>query len=601
MGCVYSTVDRRYFHVNMPGSEQYQEVNLQPGYQKLCGAAALQFVSYRHGDTSLVRDARDQSFLLDVKKQYGPTLVGNIRKFEHIFGRAVQTDPALHTSRRDPQPARHPVISSGGRAVRQVHFQAKLLPTYDTATPKQIAASVHSFLYGADRIPSRATAAVAHAVHPRRGTGRLPLVAEPPAVLGAARTAAARLPFLLEFPRVRLAGAPAGPVDLSRCPADAVQVTCLRTYLIRAPGGTVHPAYAVVQFAGQLGQFYDVQGTTWTAGPQFASPDQRITVVGRRYELYYDGPHLKTVAWFEHGAVYWIHNTLLDSVGNGEMLAMAEQTAPVASAPGATRYRPGRPGAQLRAAAVPTRVSATRVTTGQELESIAGLLTLLSAPVLLGVYIRRRLRVRRVRASVVALEERQIRLAAALEAMGARGAPLAAPIASGAPAPAPIAWGTAESARHARLVSARRSVARPLTARRAAALAGVVAALAVAGVLGAVVLSRTHSGRRPARAAATRRAPSVPTLPVAVLNATASAGAAHRLAVQLGDRGVRVAGTGNVAVRLAPGLDILYAAGDRAQALELAQLLAVRSSSLNPMTAATSSAAGGAHLAVVIA
>src|SRR5205814_4132276 len=57
MGCVYSTVDRRYFHVNVPGGEQYQEVNLQPGYQKLCGAQALQFVSYRHDDTSLVRDA----------------------------------------------------------------------------------------------------------------------------------------------------------------------------------------------------------------------------------------------------------------------------------------------------------------------------------------------------------------------------------------------------------------------------------------------------------------------------------------------------------------------------------------------------------------
>ncbi len=64
----------------------------------MCGTQALQFVSYRHGDTSLVRDARDQSFLLDVKKQYGPTLVYNIHKFEKIFGRAVQTDPGLHST-----------------------------------------------------------------------------------------------------------------------------------------------------------------------------------------------------------------------------------------------------------------------------------------------------------------------------------------------------------------------------------------------------------------------------------------------------------------------------------------------------------------------
>ena len=81
-----------------PAAEQYQEINLQPGYQKMCGEQALQFVSYRHGDTSLVRDARDQSFLLDVKKQYGPTLAANVGKFEQIFGQAVQTDPGLHST-----------------------------------------------------------------------------------------------------------------------------------------------------------------------------------------------------------------------------------------------------------------------------------------------------------------------------------------------------------------------------------------------------------------------------------------------------------------------------------------------------------------------
>jgi LCP family protein required for cell wall assembly len=37
MGCVYMTVDKRYYHVNEPGGEQYFEINLQPGYQRLCG------------------------------------------------------------------------------------------------------------------------------------------------------------------------------------------------------------------------------------------------------------------------------------------------------------------------------------------------------------------------------------------------------------------------------------------------------------------------------------------------------------------------------------------------------------------------------------
>ncbi len=73
MGCVYMTVDKRYYHNNNePEAEQYFEINLQPGYQRLCGKQALEFVANRHESTSLIRDARDQRFLLDVKAQYGP-------------------------------------------------------------------------------------------------------------------------------------------------------------------------------------------------------------------------------------------------------------------------------------------------------------------------------------------------------------------------------------------------------------------------------------------------------------------------------------------------------------------------------------------------
>ncbi len=92
MGCVYMTVDKRYHHVNEPGGEQYFEINLQPGYQRLCGQRALEFVANRHESTSLIRDARDQRFLLAVKAQYGSTLFENREKFERILGRAVETD-----------------------------------------------------------------------------------------------------------------------------------------------------------------------------------------------------------------------------------------------------------------------------------------------------------------------------------------------------------------------------------------------------------------------------------------------------------------------------------------------------------------------------
>src|SRR6202035_732535 len=35
LGCVYDTIDQRYYHNNANGGDQYQNVDLQPGYQCL--------------------------------------------------------------------------------------------------------------------------------------------------------------------------------------------------------------------------------------------------------------------------------------------------------------------------------------------------------------------------------------------------------------------------------------------------------------------------------------------------------------------------------------------------------------------------------------
>jgi polyisoprenyl-teichoic acid--peptidoglycan teichoic acid transferase len=372
MGCVYSTVDRRYFHVNVPGGEQYQEINLQPGYQKMCGTQAEQFVSYRHGDTSLIRDARDQSFLLDVKKQYGPTLVDNVGKFERIFGQAVLTDPGLHSTNGILN-LLGTLVNASSLRVRQVQFQATLLPSYDTATPRQIHASMHAFLFGGSPIPKGSTAAVAHAVHRGKVAATLPLVATGPGQAAQARSIGAGLPFPLEYPRVQeRAGASIPPF--------------LRAYMIHGSGNTAYPIYTAVFYQGQLGQYYNVQGTDWTDAPQFSSPDQTVHVSGRTYNLYYEASKLKMVAWFEHGAAYWIRNSLNDAVPNGEMLAIAEQTTAVTSAAGG---RVRLKGAGVPAELTPKKPTSTRETIG----SIAGLLTLLLVPVLafLGLRHRRRL------------------------------------------------------------------------------------------------------------------------------------------------------------------------------------------------------------------
>ena len=65
--------------------------------------------------------------------------------------------------------------------------------------------------------------------------------------------------------------------------------------------------------AGALGEYYGVQGMSWKvpADPRRPGP-HRATVDGRKLQLYYDGSHLRLVAWRTPKAVYWVTNTLDD-------------------------------------------------------------------------------------------------------------------------------------------------------------------------------------------------------------------------------------------------------------------------------------------------
>jgi len=69
LGGVWVDVDRRYFN-NQGGPYGYATINLQPGYQKLTGGAALSFVRYRHTDSDVVRTDRQQQFVQELKEQF---------------------------------------------------------------------------------------------------------------------------------------------------------------------------------------------------------------------------------------------------------------------------------------------------------------------------------------------------------------------------------------------------------------------------------------------------------------------------------------------------------------------------------------------------
>jgi LCP family protein required for cell wall assembly len=68
LGGVWMDVDRRYFN-DHGGPTGYATINLQPGYQKLTGWKALDFVRFRHTDSDIHRNARQQLFVRALKEQ----------------------------------------------------------------------------------------------------------------------------------------------------------------------------------------------------------------------------------------------------------------------------------------------------------------------------------------------------------------------------------------------------------------------------------------------------------------------------------------------------------------------------------------------------
>ncbi|HET6690569.1 MAG TPA: LCP family protein [Miltoncostaeaceae bacterium] len=94
VGGVYMDVDRRYYNKH-DGTEahNYDEIDLQPGYQKLDGVDALDFVRYRHTDSDYARIARQQMFLSELKRQ--TKQLGNLTKptaLRRIFAENIETN-----------------------------------------------------------------------------------------------------------------------------------------------------------------------------------------------------------------------------------------------------------------------------------------------------------------------------------------------------------------------------------------------------------------------------------------------------------------------------------------------------------------------------
>jgi hypothetical protein len=103
-----------------------------------------------------------------------------------------------------------------------------------------------------------------------------------------------------------------------------------RAFPIDGPGDAVYHGYKqVVDIPGSVfgngltDEYYGVSGTDWTDVPILANPSETRTIDGQQYLLFYDGDRLRLVGWKTGKAAYWVNNTLLQSLDEGQMLSIA--------------------------------------------------------------------------------------------------------------------------------------------------------------------------------------------------------------------------------------------------------------------------------------
>ena len=146
--CVYVDVDHHYYHSNvgLAASEQYAEIDVEAGYQRMCGFNALQYVRYRHEDNDLVRAARQQEFLREARQELPASkILADRNQLIDILKKYVTSDIENET---DLVSLGKLFIGAAGAPVVQIDFPANLggpSASYVTASESAIQEAVARF------------------------------------------------------------------------------------------------------------------------------------------------------------------------------------------------------------------------------------------------------------------------------------------------------------------------------------------------------------------------------------------------------------------------------------------------------------------------
>jgi polyisoprenyl-teichoic acid--peptidoglycan teichoic acid transferase len=319
--CIYTDVDRRYYN----DTAEFAYINIPAGYQQMCGDKALQYARFRHEDSDLVRGIRQQDLLRDAKQQVGVgDLVGDRDKLLQIFGKFTTSDGGLK-NRAELLGLLKLAVFSVGQPIRHVKFEGgdvgitagdESTPSYVTASDATVKKLAQQFL-GVEE-----TKGPRGALKPKGKKKRAP---QPPddgglekdtqygkdqAIQAIEQGAGGQFPVY--YPTVRVAGFQyIGPP---------------RVYKILTRDGARKKSYRMVLKSPIVGEYYGIQGTRWTDPPILDSPSEERTIKGRKFELHYEGDRLRLVAWRTPKAVYWVSNTLLQTLSEQQMIAIARST-----------------------------------------------------------------------------------------------------------------------------------------------------------------------------------------------------------------------------------------------------------------------------------
>ncbi len=441
LGGVWMDVDRRYYNKNTgAGYDNYANINLQPGYQRLTGAQALAFVRFRHTDDDLHRNARQQEFVRAFREQVAksfsftelPSLVSTITKnievgegghglqgsevisyalfaaslpAGHLFQDRIENvqcqntcvaspsdlqtaidqfqNPDVQTPKaanaaalgkklkeKTPPPSSVTVTVLNGNGVAAAaanasyllgqHGYQTLIPPnglkadapkrefhtkvyYDPAQKGSEAAAkaMQKLLQPADvaKLPRRhdllaldpGSMLVVVLGQTFHGTiAPVPIRVVPTHQPAEVRYDASYGADLLRAVKSKLRFPLETPTVLEKSSYPDTQPGDKASHIYWIDGRGKHKAVRLVFRTGSS-EYWGIQETDWADAPALADRSFRHSLGGREFDLYYSGSHLHMVVLRANGASYWVVNTLLDSLSNETMLAIAKGLKPLTS------------------------------------------------------------------------------------------------------------------------------------------------------------------------------------------------------------------------------------------------------------------------------